>query len=104
MPAKREDASHEFTDLNDVQTSVTWFTGECAISIFNTTYGINEPTRGYNRNCDTSYLFRIDGYVKMRDSFYTRIIIRVKTILNQIDIRVSLSRYEDSCMAFYRPE
>ena len=47
---------------------------------------------GYNQNRNINYIFLFDGYVKARDTFYTRFIIRVKTILNHIDIRVIFSR------------
>ena len=43
------------------------------------------------------------GYVKVRKSLYTRVIIWVNTIPNHIDTRVILPRYESSCMG-YRPE
>ena len=43
-----------------------------------------------------------DEYVKVRESLSIRIIIWVDTILNHIDTRMILPRYEDSCMV-YRP-
>ena len=63
---------------------------------------IKEPTRGY-QSCDTSQMLILGGYVKVRDSLYTRVIICVNTIVNHIDTRVVLPRYESSCMV-YRPE
>ena len=38
----------------------------------------------------------------MRESMSTRVIIWVNTILNHIDIKAVLPRYEDTCMV-YRP-
>ena len=40
--------------------------------------------------------------LKVRESFYTLVIIWVNTILGCIDIRTSLDMYECSCM-IYRP-
>ena len=39
----------------------------------------------------------------MRDSLYTRVIFWVNTILNHIDTRAILPRYEGSCLVF-RPK
>jgi hypothetical protein len=39
----------------------------------------------------------------VRESMSTGVIIWVNTILNHIDIKAVLPRYEDSCMV-YRPE
>ena len=38
-------------------------------------------------NCDTSQMKIFGGYVKVRESLYTRVIIWVHTILNHIDTR-----------------
>ena len=51
----------------------------------------------------TSQILIFGGYVKVKESFYTRVIIWVNTILNHIDTTAILSRYEDSCLV-YRPE
>jgi hypothetical protein len=56
------------------------------VSIINNNNGIKEPTRGYH-NCDTNQILIFDGYVKLRESFYTRVIIWVDTILNHIYTR-----------------
>ena len=42
-------------------------------------------------------------YILVKESLYTQVIIWLKTILNYIDTRGILPRYEDSCMV-YRPE
>ena len=64
--------------------------------------GIKDPTYGY-RNCNTSQMLIFSGCVKVTGSLYTRVLIRVKTILNHIDTRAFSPRYEGSCMV-YRPE
>ena len=51
------------------------------ISIYN---NIKESTRGY-QNCNPSQTLIFGGYVKVRESLYTRVIIWVTTILNHID-------------------
>ena len=43
-------------------------------------------------------VINISEYVKVIESFYTRVVIWVDTILNHIDTRTLLSRYEGSCM------
>jgi hypothetical protein len=43
------------------------------------------------------------GFVKVRKSLYTQIIKWIKTILNHIDTRVILLKYESSCLV-YRTE
>ena len=72
------------------------------VSMINTNNGIPEPTLGY-QNCNTSQILIFDAYVNVRESLYTRVIIWVNTILNHIDTRGVLPRYEGSCMV-YRPE
>lgn len=47
---------------------------------------INEPTHGYHQNCNTSEMVIFGGYVKVRESLYTRVIVWVNTILKRIDI------------------
>ena len=72
------------------------------VSIININNGIKEPTHGY-QNCNTSQILIFGGYVKVRESLYTRVIIWVNTILNHIDTREFLPRYEGSCNV-YRPK
>ena len=64
--------------------------------------GIKTPTHGY-QSCNTSYLLISGGYVKVRESLSTRVIIWVNTILNHFDTRTILPRYVGSCMV-YIPE
>ena len=61
--------------------------GECMISINNINNGVKEPTCLY-QNCHTNQILIVSGYVKVRESLYTRVIIGVNTILNHIDTRV----------------
>ena len=68
----------------------------------NINIGIKQPTRRY-QYCNTSQILIFDGYLKVWQSLYTQVIIWVTTILNHINTRVILPRYEDSCMV-YRPE
>ena len=78
------------------------YIGECVVSIININDGIKEPTHGY-QNCNISQILIFDGYVKMRESLYTQVIICVNTILKCIDTKVILPRYKSSCMV-YRPK
>jgi hypothetical protein len=55
--------------------------------------GIEELTRGY-RNCNTSQISIFDGYAKVRESLYARVINWVNIILNRINTKVILPRYE----------
>jgi hypothetical protein len=74
---------------------LVWYIGECIVSI-NTIIiinGIKEPTCRY-QNSNTSQIFIVGGYVKVRESLYTRVIIWVSNILNHIDSRVIFSRCE----------
>ena len=67
------------------------------INIYN---GIkNLCTHGY-QNCSTSRILIYGGYVKVRESLSTRVITCVDTILNHIDPRAILSRYEGLCMVY----
>ena len=50
-------------------------------------HGIKEPTYGY-QNHNTNQILIFGGYVKVRESLYTRIIIWVNTILNHIDTKL----------------
>ena len=43
------------------------------------------------------------GCFKVGESFYTQVIVWVNTILNHIDTRTILTKYEGSCMV-YRPK
>ena len=83
-------------------TSFGLVPGECMVSVINSNNRIKEPTHGY-QNCHTSQLLIFVGYVKARESLYTRVIIWVDTILYHINTRAILPRYEGSCM-LYRPE
>ena len=47
-------------------------------------------------NCNSSQIFTFGGYVKVRESLYTQVITWVNTILNHIDIREILAKYESS--------
>ena len=58
--------------------------GKCTVSIINIFNGIKEPTRGH-QNCNPSQILDFGGYVKVRESLYTRVIIGVITILNHMD-------------------
>ena len=55
--------------------------------------GIKEPTRGY-QNSNTSQIFIFGGYVKVRESLYTRVIIWVSNILDHSDTRAIFPGYE----------
>ena len=59
------------------------------VSIININYGIKEPTCGY-QNCDTSQILIFGGYPKVGVCMYTWVSICVNTILNHIDIYLSL--------------
>ena len=49
--------------------------------------GIKQPTCRY-QNCNTSQILIFGGYVKVRESSYTRVIIWVNTIPDHIDTRM----------------
>jgi hypothetical protein len=61
----------------------------------------------WHYNYGTSQILICDGYVKVRESLNSQVIIRVNTILNDIDTRTVLSkyesRYENSCMVYIYP-
>jgi hypothetical protein len=42
----------------------------------------------------------IDGYPKVRESLYARIIIWASTIQNHINTKTNVPRYEDFCMKY----
>ena len=79
-----------------------WYIDECMVSMIYINNGIKEPTHGY-QNCNTNQIMIFGGYLKVRESLSTRVIIWVNTILNHIDIRAILPTHEGSCMV-YRPE
>ena len=72
------------------------------VLIININKGIKEFTCGY-QDCNISHILLFGGYVEVRDSLYTRVVISVNDILNHIDTRMILVRCECSCMV-YRPE
>jgi hypothetical protein len=59
-------------------------------------------TCGY-QNCNTSQISIVGGYLKVRESLYTRVIIWVNSILTHIDTGAILLKYEGPCMV-YRSE
>ena len=63
---------------------------------------IKVPTRMYP-NCNINQILIYGGYVKRRASLFIQVIIWVNFILNHIDSRMIIPRYESSCMV-YRPE
>ena len=71
-------------------------------SIININNGMKESTGGYE-NCNSTQIVIFGGYFKVRESFYTRVVIWVNTILNCTDTEVNLTRYKGSHMVF-RPE
>ena len=82
---------------------LVWYDiGECTVSIININNDIKESTCGY-QNCRTCQILIFGGYVKVRESLYTQVIIRVNAIVNHIDTKVFLPRYEGSRM-IYQPE
>jgi hypothetical protein len=62
---------------------------------------INEPTHGYHQNCNTSEMVIFGGYVKVRESLYTRVIICVNTFLNHIDTKAILPQCEGQTLIPY---
>ena len=50
------------------------------VLVININNGTKESTCGY-RNCNTNQILIFGGYVKVRESFYTGVIIRVNTYL-----------------------
>ena len=72
------------------------------VSIINITYGIKEPTHGCKK-CINSQMLIFGGYLKVGKSLCPWVITWVNTILNHIDARATLPRYDGSCMV-YRPE
>jgi hypothetical protein len=73
------------------------------VSIININSGIKEPTYGYLQNCNTNQLMVFGGYVKARESLFTRVMNWVTTILNHIDTWMVLPRCEGVCMV-HRPK
>ena len=74
-----------------------WYIGDEGISLIHINNGIKESTH------NTIQLMKLGGYVKMRESLYTRVINWVNTILNHVDTMAISPRYEVSCMV-YRPD
>ena len=62
-------------------------------SLININNGIKEPTCGY-QNCKSCQILIFGGYIKVRESLYTLIIIWFNTFVNHIDTRAILPRYE----------
>ena len=62
------------------------FIGGCMVSISNINNGIKELSM-YCQNCNINQMFIFDGYLKVRESWYTCIFIWINTILNHIDIQ-----------------
>ena len=71
----------------------------CIVAIINTDNGIKEPTHGY-QNCTTSQLWIFGGYIKVRESLSTWVIIWTST---HFDTRAILPRYEGYCMVYVDP-
>ena len=70
---------------------LVWYIGECIISVMNINIDVKDPTHGY-QHCNTFQILIYDGYVKVRESWYTQVIIWVNTILHHSDTRVILPR------------
>ena len=68
-------------------------------SVVTINHDIKAPNRGY-QDWNTSQILTFGGYVKVRKSFYARVVIWVDVILVHIDIRAISSRYKDSCMVY----
>ena len=73
------------------------YIGKSFIAIINNNDGIKELTHGY-QNCNTSQMLMFGGYPKVEESYYSRVVIWVNIMLNHIDTRAILPRYEGSCM------
>ena len=89
-------------DIFKNELMLVCYIGECMVSLININSGIKEPTHGY-QICNTTQILIFGGYVKVRESLYARVIAWVNAILNHIDTRVDIPRYESSCMV-YRPK
>jgi hypothetical protein len=55
------------------------------------------------QNCNFSQILIFGGYVKVRESLYTQVMLWVNTILDHVGTIVVLPRHGSSCIA-YRPE
>ena len=66
------------------------YTCKCKGINNNINNSMKEPTCGC-QDCNTKQILIFDGYVKVRESLYTQVIIRVNIILSNIDNRVKLS-------------
>lgn len=76
-----------------------WDIGECMVSLININNGIKGITCGY-QNFKTNPILLFGGYFEVRESLYTHIILWVHSILNHIDTRAILPRYEGSRMVY----
>lgn len=69
----------------------------CMISLINTNYGIIEFTCEYQIR-STNQILIFGGYVEVKVSVYPQVFSWINTILDYIDTRIILSRYEGFCM------
>ena len=74
----------------------------CMVSIINIKSDVKESTRMY-QNCNSSQRLIFGGYLKVRKSLFTQVIIWVNIILDHIHPRTLLPMYEGSC-TIYRPD
>ena len=63
------------------------------VSIMNTNKWYPKRTHRY-QNYSLDHIMIFGGYVEVRESLYTRVIICVNNTLNQIDTRTIIPRYE----------
>ena len=78
------------------------YIGECSGTDISINSGIEEPNHEY-QNGDTSQILIFGEYVTVRESLYTRVVFWLNTILNHIDTRTILPKYEGCCMV-HRPK
>ena len=78
------------------------YIGECMVPIINIKKWYERTYHGY-QNCNTSQILIFSGYIKVRESLYTRVFNWVNTILNHIDISTILPRYEGPCIVYIYP-
>ena len=60
-----------------------WWTGVCMVSTIHINSDINEPSLGYQISISIKHQY-FGGYVKVREFLYTRVIIRINTIMNHV--------------------
>jgi hypothetical protein len=65
---------------------------ECRVSIININ---NDIKKAYSVN--TNQIMVFDKLLKVSESLYSHIVIWINTILNPIDTRTNLLRFEGSC-------